>query len=310
MGGKLRSRSADAIIGVLADLQHGAVARYQLLRRGVTPREIEIRIGDGRLRPVHRGVYLVGHLAAAALAHEAAAVLACGPGAVISHRSAAKLHSILPYPATADRWVTTARGDRRRPGLIVRRGGLDRRDVTRIDRVPVTTAARTILDCAAILPGDEEDDRLERMCAEAHALHLARLPDLRDQIERNPGRRGVGRLMELLDRHDAPRHTKRELERRLLRLVLSSELPHPETNQWIHGREVDMLWRDRHVVVEADSYAFHSHARRWARDIGKTNELQLHGYIVLRFTWFDVTDRPSWVIAEIDRALLIRSEAA
>lgn len=237
-----------------------------------------------------------------------AAILACAPGAVISHRSAAKLHKLLPYPAQADVWVSTPRGDRHRPSLIIRRVTLGTHDTTRVQRIPVTTAARTILDCAAILP-DDENDRLERMCAEAHALNLARLPDLREQVERSPGRRGVARLRKLLDRPAPPRRTKRELERRLLTLVLSSPLLAPETNQWIHGREVDMLWREQRLVVEADSYTFHSHSRPWARDIGKTNELQLHGYMVIRFTWVDVTERPGWVVAEIRRALALRSAA-
>ncbi|MDQ3729606.1 MAG: endonuclease domain-containing protein [Actinomycetota bacterium] len=68
-----------------------------------------------------------------------------------------------------------------------------------------------------------------------------------------------------------------------------------------------MLWHAQRVVAEADSYTFHSHSRPWARDIGKTNELQLNGYIVLRFTWFDVTERPAWVIGEIRRALAVAS---
>ena len=101
--------------------------------------------------------------------------------------------------------------------------------------------------------------------------------------------------------------TKRELERRLLQLVRASDLEPSETNVFIHGREVDVVWRSAKVAVESDSYTFHSHSRPWARDIGKTNELQLRGYIVLRFTWFDVTERPAWVIAKIRRALARRS---
>lgn len=172
-------------------------------------------------------------------------------------------------------------------------------DVTEVERIPVTTAARTILDCAPIL----DDEQLEAMCAEAHALGSARAPVLRDQLGRNPGRRGAAKLRKLLDRQAPPRRTKRELERRLLRLVLASDLPEPEANVWINGSNVDLLWRSERVVVEADSYTFHSHTRPWARDIGKTNELQLQGFLVLRFTWFDVNERSGWVVDEIARAL-------
>ena len=105
----------DAIIGALADLQHGAVARWQLLARGVSGERSTWRIKDGRLRPIHRGVYLVGHIATAPLAYEAAAVLAFRGKATISHRSAAKLLGLLPWPPKAECWVTTPRGDSDRP---------------------------------------------------------------------------------------------------------------------------------------------------------------------------------------------------
>lgn len=305
MPAQRRIQSPDAIIGALADRQHGCVARRQLVARGVTADQITRRITDGRLRPIHRGVYVVGHRVLPALAREAAAILAF-PEGTISHCSSARLHRLLPWPARAGVWVTTRRGDSSRPGLVVKQADLDPRDVTRVQRIPVTTAARAILECASVLPA-AQNDRLEQICAEAHALGLAKLPDLRDQIDRNPGKRGVGRLAALLAQVGEPSRTKRELERRLLRLVRRSSLPKPETNVEVAGREVDMLWREAKVVVEADSYAFHSHARPWARDIGKGNELQLQGYLVLRFTWFDVTERSDWVIAEIRRALELRT---
>lgn len=304
MSGKSRPQSADAIIGALADLQHGAVARWQLLARGLSRDQIDLRIADGRLRPVHRGVYLVGHLATAPLAYEASAVLAFRSGATISHRSAAKLHGILAWPPRAACWVTTPRGDSDRPGLIVRKATLEPCDVTSIERIPLTTAARTILDCAAILPA-AEDDRLEQMCTEAHAKGLAKAPDLWAQIERNSGKPGIQQLTQLLSRQTPSARTKRELERRLLKLIRASDLPAPEVNAFVDGKERDLFWRERRVVVEADSYTFHSHARAWAKDIGKTNELQLLGYVILRFTWFDVTERPAWVIGEIRRALAL-----
>ncbi len=204
MRGISRPQSAEAIIGALADLQHGAVARWQLLARGISAQQIERRIASGRLRP-------------------------------------------------------TRRGDSDRPGLIVRKAALEPCEVASIERIPLTTAARTILDCAAILPADE-DDRLEQMCAEAHARGLAKAPDLCAQIERNPGKRGVARLARLLDRHGRPARTKRELERRLVALVRASDLPEPEVNAIVEGKERDLVWGDQRVVVEADSYAFHSHA--------------------------------------------------
>ncbi len=95
-----------------------------------------------------------------------------------------------------------------------------------------------------------------------------------EQIERNPGKPGVRRLARLLDRH-APKKPKKELERNLLRLVRGSDLPEPEVNAYVLGKERDLVWREQRLVVESDSYSFHSDARTWARDIGKNNDLQL-----------------------------------
>ena len=295
-----RPQSIEAIIGALADLQHGAVGRWQLLARGVSSEQIQRRIADGRLRPIHRGVYLVGHVATAPLAYEAAAILAFRGNATISHRSAAKILGLLPWPPKAACWVTTPRGDSSRPGLIVRKATLEPCDVTSIERIKVTTAARTILDCAAVFPPDE-DYRLEEMCAQAIPKQ-AKPSDLFEQIERNPGKPGTPRLKRLLT-GPAPKKPKRELERRLLRLVRTSDLPEPEVNVYVLGKERDLVWREQRVVVEADSYEFHSDARTWARDVGKDNELQLANWVVLRFTWFDVTERPVWVLEKIRRAL-------
>jgi very-short-patch-repair endonuclease len=305
MSGKSRPQSVDSIIGALAGLQHGAVGRWQLLARGVSSDQIDRRLKSGYLIPIHRGVYLVGHVATAPLAYEAAAILAFRGQATISHRSAASLLGLLPWPPKAACWVTTPLGDSERPGLIVRKATLEPSDIATVERIKVTTAARTILDCAAVLP-PAEDDRLEGMAAQAHALKLAKAPDLWDQIDRNPGKPGVVRLGKLLSKH-APKRTKLELERRLLRLVRSSDLPEPEVNAFVEGKERDLVWREQRVVVEADSYTFHSDARTWARDIGKTNDLQLANFISLRFTWFDVTERPERVLTEIREALWTRS---
>ena len=165
---------------------------------------------------------------------------------------------------------------------VVSNARLEATDLTRVHRIPATTAARAILECAAILPADE-DDRLERMYAEAHALNLG-APTYA------PSRPSLESIA------DETRARAAALE-----AARQSDLPQAETNGFLYGRERDMVWRDKKIVVEADSYAFHSHSRPWARDIGETNELQLQGYLVLRFTWFDVTERPHFVIAKIRR---------
>src|SRR3954449_6524246 len=118
------------IIAALAGKQHGVVARWQLLDAGITARQIRLRLTSGRLHEIHRGVYLVGHTVRPPLATEQAALLACGKQATLSHRSAANLWDLLPYPASASAWVTVPLGRRVvRPRIHVRRAMLTKRDI-------------------------------------------------------------------------------------------------------------------------------------------------------------------------------------
>ncbi len=98
------------------------------------------------------------------------------------------------------------------------------------------------------------------------------------------------------------------MERLLLGLVRRRGLPEPEANARLHGYEVDFLWRERRVVVEMDSRAFHSDPLAFTRDRVRSNELQLRGYTVLRFTWSQVTREPELVVARIRAALVHRVE--
>lgn len=298
---EIPSRAADAVIARLADRQRGVVARWQLLRLGVGEGAIKARIRSGRLRPVHRGVYLVGHRVPVPAAREMAAVLACGPGAVVSHRSAAAIHRLLPYPANADVWVTvTNRHNRHRPGIRVHRSErLEARDVRRLDGLPVTSPARALLDLALVV----DDEQLEQAVAEAHVRGLAKEADLREQLRIARGRRGAGRLRALLDRAADPALTQSKAERLLWRLIRSAGLPNPDPQAQIGPYRVDFLWPDAKVIAEVDGFAYHSHRRAFQGDRSRTNELQLLGYKVLRFTWQDLTQRRSQTVGRLRRAL-------
>jgi very-short-patch-repair endonuclease len=296
--------SADRAIAELAGRQRGVVTRAQLLAAGIEASAIERRRRAGRLHAVHRGIYLVGHRAMAAGAREAAALLACGDGAVVSHLSAAHLLQLLPYPANR-RPVDIAVSGRQgvpRPGIRIHRvKALDQRDVNRIDGLPVTTAARTLLDLAAVLPSD----LLERAAAEAQVRRLVRRRDLVDQLERNQGRRGVRALRELLDERGAA-PTRSEAERRLLRLIRSADLATPEVNARVGRYEVDFLWRAERLVVEVDGFAYHANRRAFESDRRRDATLAASGYMVLRVTWRQIVDAPEAVIARIAATLAVR----
>jgi very-short-patch-repair endonuclease len=296
---------ADRTIADLAKKQRGVVSRAQLLAVGVTSDSIKHRLRAGRLHRVHPGVYRAGHTAPIHGAREMAAVLACGNGAVVSHLSAAALLQLLPYPAKPGPVDITVAGrdPGSRRGIAVHRVTvLDERDVGSVRGVPVTTPARTILDLAAVLSSHS----LERALAEAQVRRLVRRPDLVDQLGRNRGRRGTRMLRRVLALEGGPAPTRSDAERRLLRLVRAAELPIPRVNSRLGRYEVDFLWPEQRLVVEVDSFRFHSPRPRFERDRARDAALAAAGYTVIRVTWRQLVDTPEAVAARIAAALAVR----
>ena len=174
----------DRAIAAIAARQHGVVARWQLLAGGVTRHQIALRLRNGRLYEIHRGVYLVGHRIPPQLAVEQAALLACGEEAVLSDRSAANLWGLLPYPASAPAWVTVPSGRSvHRPRIKIRHGNLAPRDIRHRHGLRLTSPPRTILDLARLL----SEDQLESVVAEGQYRRLASEAELRAQLEGNEG---------------------------------------------------------------------------------------------------------------------------
>jgi very-short-patch-repair endonuclease len=294
------SEAADRAIASLAGRQHGVVARRQLLDTGVTARQVKLRLRNGRLHEIHRGVYLVGHTVPTRHGREMAALLACGERAVLSHRSAAAIWDLLPYPATATPSVTVPpERSATRPGIRIHRARLPRRDVRRRQRMSLTSPPRTILDLAAELDSGE----LERLVAEAHYRRLASEPELRDQLERNPGKRGNASLRAVLDLPGGPQRTRSPAERRMLRLLRRTGLTGYELNPRVHGFEVDVLWRGHNLAVEIDGYDAHSGRVAFERDRLKVATLKAHGLDVMPVTPRQLRDDPDGVLARLLRAL-------
>jgi very-short-patch-repair endonuclease len=296
--------SPERAIAAIAGRQHGVIARAQLLEIGLEPRAIDRRIEAGRLHRQHRGIYLVGHRAAAPKAREMAAALACGPGAVVSHRSAAQLWALLPYPAR-DRAVEVTvptRDPGEKPGIRVHRvRALDRRDVRTCDGVPITTPARTILDLGARATARE----VEQALAEALRRGLVRRPGLRDVLSRAGRRHGTALVRSLVEDDVAPSLTRSEAEDRLLALIRAGELPQPDVNVRVGDHEVDLLCRDERLVVEVDGFGFHASRAEFERDRLRDAELQALGFRVMRVTWRQLTRKPEATLARIARALSV-----
>jgi very-short-patch-repair endonuclease len=292
----------DAEIAALAERQHGVVARAQLLQIGVGSRAIGHRLACGRLHPVHRGVYAVGHRLLTREGRWTAAVLAAGAGAVLSHRSAAALWGIRRGAGRIE--VTTPRALRARPGLRVHQARLAEDEVTVVRGIPATTPARTLLDLAAVVGARQ----LERAVNEAEVLRLGDAVVLADLLRRHRRRRGAGALRRILDEGRAgARVTRSELEDRFTAFLDDAGLPRPETNVHLAvGRrlvEADCVWRGARLVVELDGFAGHAPRQAFERDRARDRALLAAGWRVARVTWRQLTAEPRALAAEL-RALL------
>jgi very-short-patch-repair endonuclease len=276
IGGKSPPREIDALIADLAGRQHGVVARRQLLRLGVGRRAIDRRIGQGRLHPLHPGVYAVGHRVLSQRGRWMAAVLSCGSGAVLSHQSAASLWSIR-HTAKARIDVTAPRDLRPRKGLHPHRAVLPADEITVHDGIPTTTPARTLLDLAAVVPRQT----LERALDEAEVL---RLPGPQSLLDRYPARKGTKNLRTLLVDARSPTPTRTELEDRFLTFLDDHRLPRPDINTIIEGYEVDAAWRAAKLIVELDGFATHGTRRAFERDRMRDRRLTTSGWRVIRLT--------------------------
>jgi len=184
-----RLGTVDRAVAELAGQQHGVVARRQLLAFGLGPGAIEHRIANGRLHRVHYGVYAVGYRSLTPHGRWLAAVLAAGPGAVLSHRSAAALWGLRPAAGRRIDVTVRRRGRRDRPGIAVH-VTRELRDRDRAQRVsiPVTSVARTLLDLAGVIP----ERQLSRAFEEADRADLLDLDAIEDICLRGRGRRGLG----------------------------------------------------------------------------------------------------------------------
>ena len=277
--------------------QHGVIARRQLLGLGFGRGEIEWRIARGRLHPVMAGVYAVGRPDLDQHGRWMAAVLACGPGAVLSHRSAAALWGIDEGRRDEIDVSTRISSARRRPGVdLHRRPSLQADALSEHDGIPVTAVVQTLVDLAA----GSNRPRLERAVNEADKLGLVDPEALRVALERHRGQPGVAPLRALLDRRTF-RLSDSELERWFRPLARAAGLPEPLTKQWVNGFEVDFYWPNLGLVVETDGLRYHRTPSQQARALRRDQAHTAAGLTSLRFSHEQIKFEPSYVRANLAR---------
>ena len=247
------------------------------------------------------GFYAVGHRRLTRHGRWMAAVLACGPGAVLSHDSAAALWGLRSPASTAiDVSIASRNGRERRRGIVVHHVLLDRSEVAEHAGIPVTTPARTLLDLAAILP-PRGIARAVEAAERARIFDLAALDELFARYPRRWGTKALGTAI-ALHRPDLEL-TRSELERRFIELCSERGIEPPLVNAPIGAYVADFLWPRQRLIVEADGAETHLTRASFERDRIRDAELTAAGFRVVRFSHRRIGDQPAAVSATL-RALL------
>lgn len=290
-------RHLVAEISQVAARQWGNVTRAQLRRLGVSQRTIDRRIEAGHLIRVHAGVYAVGHPRPEATARAAAAVLACGPDAVLSHGSAAALWGLRDkWPARPEVSVV---GDRRTPGVRVHRClALEGRDIRRHKGIRVTSPARTLRDLTPRLSAKQ----LARAVNEARLHAGLRLEDLWEVVARLPW--GTAKLRAFLEGEAASAPTRSVFEDAFRQFARRFKLPEPQINARVAGYEVDVLFAAERVIVELDGWRYHKDA--FESDRERDAATLAAGYVTVRITWRRLTQEPEREAARLLAILAAR----
>ena len=275
----------------------------------MTARQIDERVASGLLIPDQRGVY---RLAGAPRSGEQAVLAAClaaGDAAVASHRSAGLLWALRGVEAAEPEIIVPAtRCPTLRGVLVHRTDRLDRIDVSRRRRIPVTTPARTLLDLGAVAPVEMVESALE----DALMRRLVTFALLTATLERlgGSGRRGAAVLRALVEERDpATAPTQSMLEDLLFGVLRRGGLPAPVRQYEVAGVRLDGAYPDIRLGLEADSRIWHGGRLDVQRNSDKANLLLAHGWRVLHFTLFHLTRRARYVVNSVQRELVVACPA-
>ena len=310
--GFLEPASVDVALAGLANAQHAVFGLDQLRTLGLSARAIQNRATAGRVHRIHQTVYsLVPRELLKREGLYMAAVLACGPGAVLSHRSAARLHGLRDWGHTRIEITVPRRSRRSHDGVLVHCStSLTDADATVVDGIPVTSVHRTLFDVAELVT----QRQLERAFDQAEILEALDLNAINDQLARNPTRPGAKKVRKLLAEHYiGSTATWSENEEALLEITRGLGLPDPETNKFIVLDDggppirVDFVWSDQRVILEADSDKWHRSRQRFEIDRERDQRLTAAGWKVIRTTWRQMKRRPDDLSAVLLKLLGLAS---
>jgi hypothetical protein len=299
---------ADRLIADIGAPQHGAVAIHQLLSEGITQRAIEYRVNSGKLVRVHPGVFVIAGTGRSEFTEVSACCLWAGGHG--SHRTAAHLLG-LPGGRSHPVEVSTNRPVRSGGLVVHRRPPLPECDLTVVDGIPITAPHRTLLDLGAVV-GEAVvemalDDALKKGLVTYAQLrwHLAMVG--------KRGVRGTAKLRRILNARAVEKGRRESpLETLAGRLFRNSPLPWPVLQYQVwdgneHLGRIDFAYPDMTLGIEVLGWDPHSGKLSWEKDLRRRTYLQSRGWLILEFTWDDVTKRRDYVVETIQRAISTRS---
>jgi hypothetical protein len=267
----------DRAMARIAERQHGVASIRQLRAVGLSDEAVRFRVSAGRLHRLHRGVYAVGHRPVSRRGFWMAAVLACGEGAALSHRSAAELWELLRPQRGPIHISTSARSGRaKREGIRLHRcSSLVAGTTTRRLNIPITTPARTIAD----LRRDVPPPKWRRAVRQAELAGFSLGPEIESD------------------------GTRSDLERDFLRICRRAGVPMPEVNVKVGKWTVDFLWRAERLAVEVDSYLYHRGRIAFQDDHARDLDLRRLGFEARRFDERQIDEEPDRVAADLIASL-------
>ena len=280
--------------------QHGVLSVGELRACGLSLKAISVRAHNGRLHPLHKGVYAVGHANPTRDGWLLAAVKACGVGAVLSHWAAAVLHGIIEWEDRYPDVLVFGDSAPQHPRIKGHRSSyLPAHHVTTVRGIAVTSAERTLLDLAAVLP----ERKLRRAVRQAQFSKLTTVGSLVAALHGPGPTRGRKKLARILATGAAP--TQSELEDVVLDLILRGGFAHPAVNAplYLDGRRIvpDLRWPQQRLVIEADG-PHHDDPLERAADMERQRILEAHGDRVLRVTWAQAIAHPQATLRRIGDA--------
>ncbi len=291
-----------ALLARAGAAQHGVVARWQLLRRGLTAREVHGLVERGHLQPLYLGVYAVGHADLTRHGRWHGAVLAGGPGTVLSHRSAGEALGLL-WRRDIDIEVTRPRTFRGRSGIRAHRAVLRADEVTDVDGTPVTSAFRTAFDLAGL----GERRLVEVVLHEIKVGRIAEAVSFEELLRRYPRKRGARLLREVHASKAPVGVTRNEFEEAFVAFLDEYGLPRAEMNAplALRGRffEIDALWRPQRLAAELDSREVHDTDDAFESDRERDRILLTEGWRTTRITWRQLRDARAGIAADLHRLL-------